>query len=480
MSTKNGMTEPGDDAVADDPWGSAEPALTAGSVVSPLAGRLAVLDAVREQRELDPATDPELVAAMAARHADAAELPEVAALAAEGWRALEPAPVYVGVPAAWPTRNRGWVPDRLPHLAVIGPDAEGRQWVAPIDPAEQAEVAADWTDPAAADCGLPAPPQGRLWLLRSPWPAIGVEVLLTLGNARGHQTHPEALPQVALYRGLTELLSWSETALWDWWEHRGGPDPERARCARAWAARGRNGEDSAALVLARLSPTDLDTLTAPREQDGAELTEAQAVAWTRAAGPVERIVVWRRLGLPADPPPLRPGRLRELDPADVADWFADGFALADVDRLHSLGLTRAQTWRAAGFTADDVNALLGADPTLTPDEAAAFAAVGLPAAERQAWVAAGFDAVDARAYTDLEVYPGEARVWRAHGLGPDHARAQRRDGGGPLPDQAGELGWFAYGTTGDRAQRSYQVADPPGTRGRLAHEQRERQRRWPQ
>lgn len=466
--------------MVDDPWGSAEPASTAGSAVPPLTGRLAVLAGVGEHRELDPASDPELVAAVTAGNVRAGELPEVAALAAEGWRALEPAPVYVGVPAAWPSRHRGWVPDRLPHLAVIGPDAEGRQWVAPIDPAEQADHAADWTDPAAADCGLPAPPRGRLWLLRSPWPAVGVEVLLSLGNARGHQTHPEALPHVALYRGLTELLSWTETTLWDWWEHREGPDPDGARCARAWAARGRDGEDSAALVLAHLSPTDLDTLTATCEQDGAGLSEDQVVAWTRDAGPVERIVAWRRLGLPADPPPLRPGRLRELDPAEIADWFADEFTLDDVDKLHSLGLTHARTWRAAGFIADDVKALLNADPTLTPDEATAFAAVGLPAAARQTWVAAGFDAADARAYTDFEVYPGEARVWRAHGLGPDDARAQHRDGGGPLPDEAGELGWFAYSTTGDRAQRSYQVDDPPGTRGRLAHEQRERQHRWTQ
>ena len=50
----------------------------------------------------------------------AEELPEVQALAAEGWRPLHDAPLYRLLPAAWPPGHRTWVPDRLPRVTCVG------------------------------------------------------------------------------------------------------------------------------------------------------------------------------------------------------------------------------------------------------------------------------------------------------------------------------------------------------------------------
>jgi hypothetical protein len=214
------------------------------------------------------------------------------------------------------------------------------------------------------------------------------------------------------------------------------------------------------------------------------LTEAQAVAWSRAVArrgreALETIRAWRALGLPPDPPPDPWSVLARVPPARAASWLAAGFDLADIGKLRRprveeagklrrLQLEEAIVWRARGFSSLEVMRLLCADWTLTPEEGAAFVAAGIGEAERLRWVEDGFDATAARAWTDLGVLPGEARVWRSVGKGPQDARAELASGGGRLPPEAVDAGWTAFGSA--RAGRRYGVVDPPGTRGRTAAE----------
>ena len=149
----------------------------------------------------------------------------------------------------------------------------------------------------------------------------------------------------------------------------------------------------------------------------------------------------------------------------ASDWLADGFSFEHVGVWLGQSLQSAQMWRHLGFTSEQARALLEADPTVTPDEVVAFDEFGIAADTRIGWVEAGFSSADARAWTEVDVFPGEARVWRAMGLSVDDARRHRAAGGGALPEDA-QVGWFGYGD--GRADRIYGVADPPGTRGRLA------------
>jgi hypothetical protein len=435
-----------EDVCMSDPWGRELPAATAGRRVGPLPARLAELAALTGRRQLAPGERW--------NWPSAADLPEVAALVAEGWQVLEPAPLYLCLPALWPEPHRCWVPDRLPRVGVV---FDGhRRWLTPVTRRREA----DGTAELAAECGLPEPPAGRLWLLRSPWPSLGVGVVLGL-VARWCAECGRRDDCAGFTVAARELLSWPEERVWEWWS---GPD---ADAARAWRLRGVIGEAASPLVRAGLGPAELAELTGGE----AGLTEARAVAWCEAVGEtgpaaVARIRAWRALGLPAEPPAGGDRVLARMAPEHVAGWLAAGFDLSDVERLAGLPLAEALAWRSAGFAGSDVRLLLEADPTLQPREAVAFDEAGVEPADRLRWVGAGFDATEAAAWTALDVLPSEARVWRSVGYGPDDGQRLRRDGAGPLPPGV-RVGWTAQGDN-DRASRSYGVTDPPGTRGRFA------------
>jgi hypothetical protein len=435
----------------DDTWGDALPSATAGKPVEPLPPRLAALAALTGKRILAP---DERWAWPAAE-----ELPEVRVLTDAGWRPLERAPLYWCLPAVWPAEHRCWVPDRLPKISQ-GFDGR-RTWLEPWDMAMRQSTYADLTEEAAR-CGLPAPPVGRLWLVRSPWASIGVQVVLWLLARRCEQ---RGLPDTTA--GITEtareLLFWPEDELWEWWS---GPD---ADVARAWRSRGRAGEEVAGLVLAELGPREADALMGGEQG----LSQEQAVAWCEAVGEtgraaVARVRAWRALGLSADPP-YDPGMmLARVPPEQAVEWLAAGFGIGDIGEFGDLSLASAVRWRDSGFAPSQARRLLEADGTLTPEEAAVFDAVGIAADERLRWVEDGFDAAEARAWTDLGVLPGEARVWRSIGQGPQDARQYLLAGRGPLPPEV-QVGWTAMGSL-ERADRRYGVTDPPGTRGRTAHQ----------
>jgi hypothetical protein len=177
------------------------------------------------------------------------------------------------------------------------------------------------------------------------------------------------------------------------------------------------------------------------------------------------IIGWRVLGLPADPPEDEHLVLYETTPAVAGDWLAHGFSLEELGVWRGVSLQPARVWRCSGFSPAQAWTLFAAGTTLMSVEAVAFDEVGIAADARPGWVDAGFTAAEARAWTEVGVFPQEARVWRAKGLSVEAARRHRAAGSRAPPDDA-QVGWFGYGV--GRADRSYGVADPPGTRGRLA------------
>ena len=441
----------------EDPWGTQTPSAVAGGVPLLPARLVGLVDlaASGESRFLEPGERWVFPSAE--------ELPEVQVLAADGWRPLGQDPMTVLLPAVWPAQHRCWVPDRLPRMStsVCLPDLRQRVqgWSERVMADAAAEVAA-----AAAECGLPAPPLGRLWLLRSPWPSLGLDVVLAMLHQRRDELDL-GWGSCWVIQAARELLGWSEEQVWSWWV---GP---QADAARAWRSLGRVGQDVALLVVAGLGPAQTARLTGPVGDGGGTLSERQAVAWSEKVGGldvdsrVDAIIGWRVLGLPADPPEDEHQVLYETTPAAAGDWLSDGFSFEDVGVWLGESLQAAQVWRDVGFTSGQARALVAADPTVTPEEVVAFDDVGITADARLGWVEAGFSAAQARAWAEVDVFPQEARVWRAMDLSVDDARRHRAAGGGALPDHV-QVGWTAYGP--DRADRSYGVTDPPGTRRRLA------------
>lgn len=442
----------------EDPWGSDLRPVRQGAP-APLPPRLAALaDLATEGRTLRLEPGERWV------FPAASELPEVQQLAVRGWHPAPDAPYWHFLPAVWPGEHRCWLPDRLPRVSVVSNGTDGVivPWTEELAEEQYAQTVAE-----AREAGLPAPPRGRLWLLRSPWPSIGFAVALRVIDSF---TQPSGAPRPGEDRrrvaAVRQVLSWPEEELWSRWHG------ASARTAAAWRARGRTGEEVSDLILEELSPELMARLATPTSRGGAGLDERQAIAWTRtvyARGneAVTRVIAWRAHGLPADPPRDDHDVLADMTPADLDAWEAAGFGFAELGAWWPVGLNRAQAWRAAGFTAQETARLLSADPRLTPEEALAFETHNIGRDWWERWVESGFTAPQARAWTDLDIFPGEARVWRSMQLGPEEARRRREAGSGPLPDGA-EAGWFDHGHRRD--DRHYGVVDPPGTRGRLAQQ----------
>ncbi len=436
--------------VADDPWGADVPPATVSQVTAALPPRLAELRALSRRRDL--------LAGERWGFPSAEELPEVAALVRSGWFALDGAPLHACLPAVWPGEHRCWVPDRLPQVRHRF-DGQ-RRWVEPWSPQDRTE-AREHVVTIADECGLPPPPFGRIWLIRSPWPSIAVEVLLHLIGRRCDQRELPLLPD-GFTAAARELVGWGEQQLWAWW-----PGPTGA-AARAWRQRGRDGSQAASAVLAGLDPE----MTGVLAEGG--LTEVQAVAWAQAldvSGPaaVAQVPRWRALGLPPDPPPQLAGVAGCLTVGQVGAWLAAGFDLAAVEQLSGCDVPTALRWRAAGLSPEQTRQVMEADPTLTEGELSAFDTAGIDWPDQLAWIAHGFDADAAATWRRFDVTPMLARAWRSVGRNASDALAQADSGGVGLPPGI-EVGWIAFGT--DPRDRHYGVADPPGTRGQFAQEHR--------
>ncbi|MGH9010019.1 MAG: hypothetical protein ACRDYF_09265, partial [Acidimicrobiia bacterium] len=336
-------------------------------------------------------------------------LPEVAALLSAGWRVADRSPMWSFLPAVWPQGRRCWVHDRLPRFSWSTPRRRGHPTVITPWTGDVADDLHGFATELLESVGLPPPPRGRIWLLRSPWPSIGVTTAMSLLAVRAPELGGRGgLLEPALVDAAREVLGWDEERVWAWWPG------ERGEIARAWRALGRVGEDAADVIAARLSP---ELLVA---YDRRGFDEAAALAWagTLHLGGGEGLkaaAAWAGLGLLPDDVDWG---LSNADPGEVAVWLAEGFRLDEVRSLRGVPLDEAKAWKAAGVPSDEVADLLSADGTLTPAAAQRFVELEITGADRRQWVEYGFDASEARAWTDLDVVPNEADVWRAAGFDP--------------------------------------------------------------
>lgn len=444
----------------DDPWGRDEPPATAPEDLPPLPDELARLAALDGPVPYPGPSWHEPVAE---------DLPEVRRLLAHGWQVLPGVPFYAPLPALWPRELRCWLPDRLPRVGIRHwhsphlPPSRQRRELMPLDADQRAD---NWADlcRSCAEAGVPDPPPDRIWLVRSPWEAVGVEVALQLlilwAVERGLPIDDQGVATAA-----RELFTWDEARLLAWWS---GP---WADAAARWRAVGRPATDELAPFVVRgLGPEEVARLTSRG------LDEQGAARWLEALHPedpeqdqVEQVLGWLDLGVRCED--LEPLAGSWLTPERTGPWLAAGFTLADAALLHGVPLADAEAFRAAGFDVEDTWLLRQADRRLTAAEALAFDAAGVTPADRVRWVEAGFDAAAARAWSDVGVLANEARVWRAQGLSPADAA-----GRGEVLPWGVPVGWSGWGS--DRGDRNYGVQDPPGTRGRTAEQYAEHERRW--
>lgn len=438
-----------------DPWGLADP--PAVRSVPPLPPRLARLSEVERSRTPILDADP---ADLDFPRAD--ELPEVEALADEGWQPLHEAPLYCLLPAAWPAAHRAWVPDRRPRVSCLRTTDNYFGWITPL-PEELREDDTAATEARAA--GLPPPPPGRLWLVRSPWPRLPVSAVYELIWAHTERDRRDEV--AAVYRAARDVFGWDEDAAIS------ACPRELRELIEAWAAEGRTGEAAGAFVQSRVSPDQLERFTR-----NAGLDEARALAWLDSLGAdaddgaAAFVAAWRDADLPGDPP-AGAGRFRDRDLQELRRWLEAGFDLYAADLLRFAGLETAVRWQAAGFTEQDTYELLHDDPDLSPAQAHAFDRSSVRD-QRRGWIYFGFDADHAEAWAAAGLTPSQARVWRACRKRPADVRPGQRF---PPELTAGKTQTgvvytgqvrSVYGpldTTWD------DLPDPPGTRGRRA-------RRW--
>lgn len=361
-----------------------------------------------------------------------AELPDLTPLTATGWHRLCSDPMLSLLPAVWPPHLRCWVP-ALPDRSRYDDLVE-----------------------IAAEAGYPLPPEGRAWLVRSPWPWLGLDLVILLIRHRAAELlvgSDSWLGPAEMASAASDLLAWPDDRLRSWWS---GPE---ADAATAWSSLGRTGDEVAALVLCGLGPDQLHRLLG--------LSEEQAVRWCHAVGyegptTVDRIVLWRSLGLPSDPP-ANLYQLSEVPDEQIVRWWEAGFDADWMIDCLEVPLGTARAWRDRGHSSAAVRDLLHADPTLTPAEADDFTGIGITGPDLLRWVDFGFSAAEARDYRNADVRPGEARVWRSLGF-----TALDVQPGQHLPPDYVVGGWamFAGGSFRDI---EHTVTDPDGTRGRQAN-----------
>jgi hypothetical protein len=443
----------------DDPWGTDDPpAVSDPPPLPPALAELAALSGPLEMPRTGRSPQPR-----------ADELPEVRELIRDGWRVANPSPMWSFLPAVWPEGFRCWVPDRLPRFSRSR-TRDDVLVITPWSPETAGELHAEVSG-MLAKVGFPPPPAGRIWMLRSPWPSIGVEPVLGLILLRANEAGGGGRLDGVLVEAARDVLTWDEERVWDWWPGEWGV------VARAWRAQGRTGEDAAPLIIAKLPP---ELLEAFREHG---FDDTEALDWMLALSAtgvlaLERAEGWRGLGY--GPGDVLIG-LMDREPSEAARWLEDGFSLSDLRAFKGAPLETAREWRAAGVSGSEARELLWLDHRLTPAEARAFTDAGISPEDRRDWVRFGFDAAAARNWTDLDVYPGEARVWRAQGYDPASAAdvlADLAPGTPRLPK--GHFAWVRrpsdepdvrprseLGLSDPAFRRSvhYSVEDPPGTRG---------------
>jgi hypothetical protein len=190
-----------------DPGGADVPPATADRLLPPLPPRLA------ELANLPPDGLP--VTGQSPAWADPEELPEVQEHMYEGFRSLPDNPLCFALPAVWPDAHRCWVPDRLPRWRSVS-CPPGPLTLYPHGEQERDRRREEARERAEAH-GLPEPPPDRLWLLRSPWPDLGVAVVVSLLCRRAGAASPEFWEGTEVGNAAVEMLDRSWEELWPWW-----------------------------------------------------------------------------------------------------------------------------------------------------------------------------------------------------------------------------------------------------------------------
>ncbi|MFC9694768.1 DUF5956 family protein [Kribbella sp. NPDC056951] len=108
----------------------------------------------------------------------APDLPEVMELLRTGWALAPDEPMWVFLPAVWPSTHRVWVADRSTRWVEHSRDGVVVERV-PWSDELHAEVEADHNE-LLAQAGIPARPVGRLWLLKAPSKLASVQKVLEL------------------------------------------------------------------------------------------------------------------------------------------------------------------------------------------------------------------------------------------------------------------------------------------------------------
>ena len=254
-----------------DPWGRDEPPAVAEANLEPLPPALAEIERMLEYGEDRPLGPGERLGLPGL-----ADLPEVAALAAEGFEPLPNGLMGFDsafLPAIWPREHRRWVRDRMPKFGlvssgeddlVLGPEMGGdthQLWLLARE---------------ARSLGMAPPPRDRIWLLRSPWPSLRVSSLrLLFGQHRDR--NGMGWDTTALMRAAQDLLPRSESELWSLWTG------HQADAARAWRDAGRLGPESDTWVKLGLGPHHLDVLAAPMAEGARGSTRPRRAPGARSS-----------------------------------------------------------------------------------------------------------------------------------------------------------------------------------------------------
>ncbi len=160
--------------VVSDLWGVDDPPLIADGDLPPLPERLYRLATLAGRTPMSAIGESAEFWRSGGGWPSVLELTEVRLLAQQGWCVAPEEPLLAFLPTVWPPEHRAWIRNRVPWVwmcegnppAVVAPTAEELQRE---QEAQEADYAAN-----LEGTGIPVPPVGRIWLLRSPVDGVTV------------------------------------------------------------------------------------------------------------------------------------------------------------------------------------------------------------------------------------------------------------------------------------------------------------------
>lgn len=206
-----------------DPWDSNQPPLIPDAQLPALPDRLERLRTVRRRTPLFELGEDAQHWNGIAGAPNPDDLPEVQTLRHQGWEVAPSEPYLAFLPAVWPSEHRGWIRNRLPWVWFCPGDPPSIVPPSEDDLQMEQEIEEDY--PANLEgTGIPVPPLGRIWLLRSPYPKVTVAQLASLitieAERRAKSTGADIFRQKAyLIETARDVLRWSQDAINKWYRH---------------------------------------------------------------------------------------------------------------------------------------------------------------------------------------------------------------------------------------------------------------------